>query len=41
METLRRALELDPDNEDVRKLLDDISNEFTLDNTLSIDHPER
>jgi hypothetical protein len=41
METLKRALELSPDSEEVSKLLEDIQSEYKLDNSLPIDHPER
>ena len=41
MEVLKEALEKEPENEEVGKLLAETKQEYEEDNTIPIDHPER
>lgn len=41
MEALKKALEIEPSNEDFIKLLEETKNEYEEDNSIAIDHPER
>lgn len=41
MEVLKKAIELEPQNDDVKNLFNDMKNEWELDNTLAPDNPER
>ena len=38
---LKEALELDPSNNDLIKLLDETQKEYEEDNSIPVDHPER
>ena len=40
-EALKKALEIEPSNEDFIKLLEETKNEYEEDNSIAIDHPER
>jgi hypothetical protein len=39
--TIKHAVELDPENEPIKALFHDMKSEFELDNTLPLEHPER
>ena len=41
MEALKKALEIEPSNEDFIKLFEETKNEYEEDNSIAIDHPER
>jgi histone-lysine N-methyltransferase SETD3 len=41
MEALKKAIELEPANEEFRKLMDEIKKEIEEDNSIPADHPER
>jgi hypothetical protein len=41
MEALKKALEIEPSNEDFIKLFEETKNEYEEDNSIPIDHPER
>ena len=41
MEVLKEALTIEPDNEDLQKLLEFTKTEYEEDNNLPVDHPER
>jgi hypothetical protein len=39
--TIKHAMELDPENESIKELYNDMKTEHELDNTLPPDHPEK
>lgn len=41
LETLKRAIELEPANEEYKKLFEDTKKEYEEDNSIAVDHPER
>lgn len=41
IDVLRKALEIDPSNDDLIKLYEETKQEYEEDNNLPIDHPER
>lgn len=41
METLKKALELEPANEEFKKYFVETKTEYEEDNSISVDHPER
>ena len=41
IEVLKSAIELDPENSDLSKLLDQTRQEYEEDNSIPLDHPER
>lgn len=41
LETLKKAIELEPANEEYKKLFEDTKKEYEEDNTIPVEHPER
>lgn len=41
MEALKKAIELEPSNEEFRKVMDETKQEIEEDNSIPVDHPER
>lgn len=41
LETLKKAIELEPANEEYKKLFEDTKKEYEEDNSIAVDHPER
>jgi tetratricopeptide (TPR) repeat protein len=41
MESLKKAIELEPSNEEYKKLFDELKKEYEEDNSIAVDHPER
>lgn len=41
METLKKALELEPSNEEYKKYFEETKSEYEEDNSIPVDHPER
>lgn len=41
LEVLKTALEIDPSNDDLIKLLEETKQEYEEDNSIPVDHPER
>jgi hypothetical protein len=38
---LQKALEIEPENEDCKKLFEETKTEYEEDNSIAVDHPER
>lgn len=41
LETLKKAIELEPANEEYKKMFEDTKKEYEEDNTIPVEHPER
>jgi len=41
MEALKKAIELEPTNDEYKKMFEETKNEYEEDNSIPIDHPER
>jgi hypothetical protein len=41
LEALKKAIELEPTNEEFKKLFEETKTEYEEDNTIAVDHPER
>ncbi len=41
LETLKKAIELEPANEEYKKLFEETKREYEEDNSIPVDHPER
>jgi histone-lysine N-methyltransferase SETD3 len=41
LEALKKAIELEPSNEDFKKLFEETKTEYDEDNSIPVDHPER
>jgi histone-lysine N-methyltransferase SETD3 len=41
MEALKRAIDLEPTNEEFKKLFEETKTEYEEDNSIPVDHPER
>lgn len=41
MEVLKEALQIEPENEDLKKLFEETKTEYEEDNNLPLEHPER
>ena len=41
METLKEGVQVDPDNDAIKQLMDEIAEEIEQDNKIPPDHPER
>ena len=41
MEVLKKAIEIEPTNEEYKKLFEETKTEYEEDNSIPLDHPER